>query len=267
MKKHSLDARVLKHISAATGAVLLAMGAASGASASTLDIASAGMYSSNTLLINGGIDHNVQGLAGPMLLTTSSSSFWVFCVDLYHNITVAIGGQHSFSPPLAYTTGQITTNSSTGSGTGAALSTMISGEIQYLANKYLPLASTNMSNTPQNQLLQNQLTAVQAAIWDIEYGAGTATATSGSTLAGAQTALQENSLISQYMTEALNNYTNAYGTGGLYSENSQGLAGGGTQGFVTGVPEPSTWAMMVLGFASVGFMAYRRKGQARFRLV
>ena len=27
----------------------------------------------------------------------------------------------------------------------------------------------------------------------------------------------------------------------------------------TGVPEPSTWAMMILGFAGVGFMAYRRK--------
>jgi hypothetical protein len=25
------------------------------------------------------------------------------------------------------------------------------------------------------------------------------------------------------------------------------------------VPEPSTWAMMFLGFAGVGFMAYRRK--------
>jgi hypothetical protein len=27
------------------------------------------------------------------------------------------------------------------------------------------------------------------------------------------------------------------------------------------VPEPSTWAMMVLGFASVGFLAYRRRSQ------
>jgi PEP-CTERM motif len=25
------------------------------------------------------------------------------------------------------------------------------------------------------------------------------------------------------------------------------------------VPEPSTWAMMLLGFAGLGFMAYRRK--------
>jgi hypothetical protein len=29
----------------------------------------------------------------------------------------------------------------------------------------------------------------------------------------------------------------------------------------TGVPEPSTWAMMLLGFAGVGFMAYRRKAK------
>jgi hypothetical protein len=27
------------------------------------------------------------------------------------------------------------------------------------------------------------------------------------------------------------------------------------------VPEPSTWAMMLLGFAGVGFMAYRRKAK------
>jgi hypothetical protein len=30
---------------------------------------------------------------------------------------------------------------------------------------------------------------------------------------------------------------------------------------VTAVPEPSTWAMMILGFAGLGFMAYRRKSK------
>jgi PEP-CTERM motif len=35
----------------------------------------------------------------------------------------------------------------------------------------------------------------------------------------------------------------------------------------TGVPEPSTWAMMILGFCGVGFMAYRRKQNgAAFRV-
>jgi len=30
---------------------------------------------------------------------------------------------------------------------------------------------------------------------------------------------------------------------------------------VAAVPEPSTWAMMILGFVGVGFMAYRRKSK------
>jgi len=47
--------------------------------------------------------------------------------------------------------------------------------------------------------------------------------------------------------------------------NGQGVGG---EPFVTGittgisaVPEPSTWAMMILGFAGIGFMAYRRKSR------
>jgi hypothetical protein len=32
--------------------------------------------------------------------------------------------------------------------------------------------------------------------------------------------------------------------------------------FTPAVPEPSTWAMMILGFAGLGFMAYRRKSAA-----
>jgi hypothetical protein len=32
------------------------------------------------------------------------------------------------------------------------------------------------------------------------------------------------------------------------------------------VPEASTWAMMILGFFGVGFMAYRRKPQGSFRI-
>jgi hypothetical protein len=31
---------------------------------------------------------------------------------------------------------------------------------------------------------------------------------------------------------------------------------------VSAVPEPSTWAMMILGFTGLGFMAYRRKSAA-----
>jgi hypothetical protein len=36
---------------------------------------------------------------------------------------------------------------------------------------------------------------------------------------------------------------------------------------VSAVPEPSTWAMMILGFAGVGFIAYRRRNNMRLRVV
>jgi PEP-CTERM motif len=36
---------------------------------------------------------------------------------------------------------------------------------------------------------------------------------------------------------------------------------------ISSVPEPSTWAMLILGFAGIGFMAYRRKNKPiMFRL-
>jgi hypothetical protein len=42
------------------------------------------------------------------------------------------------------------------------------------------------------------------------------------------------------------------------SEGSQFAVGGS---LTAAVPEPSTWAMMILGFAGIGFMAYRRKSK------
>ncbi len=45
------------------------------------------------------------------------------------------------------------------------------------------------------------------------------------------------------------------------------LSGGTGSNSVTGaVPEPSTWAMMILGFAGIGFMAYRRKSTLALRV-
>jgi hypothetical protein len=41
--------------------------------------------------------------------------------------------------------------------------------------------------------------------------------------------------------------------------------GGEIRGFllpVNAIPEPSTWAMMILGFPGVGFTAYRRRNKS-----
>jgi hypothetical protein len=40
----------------------------------------------------------------------------------------------------------------------------------------------------------------------------------------------------------------------------------GTMTAITAIPEPSTWAMIILGFAGVGYITYRRKCQATLRL-
>jgi cbb3-type cytochrome oxidase subunit 3 len=34
---------------------------------------------------------------------------------------------------------------------------------------------------------------------------------------------------------------------------------------IAAAPDASTWAMMILGFMGVGFMAYRRKNKHSFR--
>ena len=51
------------------------------------------------------------------------------------------------------------------------------------------------------------------------------------------------------------------GPSGFYADNS-----GSFTIQISAVPEASTWAMMILGFMGVGFMAYRRKNTSAFRL-
>jgi hypothetical protein len=54
--------------------------------------------------------------------------------------------------------------------------------------------------------------------------------------------------------------------GGVFQDIRQDRIGG-VGPITSAVPEPSTWAMMILGFFSVGFLAYRRKSQGSLRLV
>jgi hypothetical protein len=58
-------------------------------------------------------------------------------------------------------------------------------------------------------------------------------------------------------------------TGNAYEEIASNPGGFGVGSFtltpVAAVPEPSTWAMMILGFAGVAFMAYRRKQSGAVR--
>jgi hypothetical protein len=77
-----------------------------------------------------------------------------------------------------------------------------------------------------------------------------------------------------YSSEIINLFS--LQTGSAWSAGFDGLVDGltitlkngdtATVDFSAAVPEPSTWAMMILGFMGVGFMAYRRKQGGSFRL-
>ena len=63
-------------------------------------------------------------------------------------------------------------------------------------------------------------------------------------------------------------YCNAQSFFGFFVNCTDCLGGGAATSIVvnplsmqTAVPEPSTWAMLLLGFAGVGFMAYRRRNR------
>jgi hypothetical protein len=47
----------------------------------------------------------------------------------------------------------------------------------------------------------------------------------------------------------------------LFEAFAQAKSSATDQAINAGVPEPSTWAMMILGFFGIGFMAYRRKSK------
>jgi PEP-CTERM motif len=63
------------------------------------------------------------------------------------------------------------------------------------------------------------------------------------------------------------NSTGSFFVADVLGTNSAGVRNTGIIDFAlsSAVPEPSTWAMMILGFLGVGFVAYRRKNQAGFR--
>ena len=173
-----------------------------------------------------------------MLGTTDGKILPVFCVDLFHDINI---GGHS---PIPYMTGPVSTDSSDFySGTGNLLSPLQEGAIQTLVDVGFEDYAKGVAN------LGDKLTALQGAIWAIEYGA---TVTSGNLdiqgLIGADISFGESNPASFSL--------------GLYpvGESVQGF--GTTQGFVTaGVPELSTWAMMLLGFAGLGYAAFHRSAR------
>jgi hypothetical protein len=103
-----------------------------------------------------------------------------------------------------------------------------------------------LANGSPSATVTEEVTAIQAAIWELEYGL---------------TAHSSDSAINNYISSFYSNAL-AAGPGGssaeeIYNSAHQSFVDG-SPSLTTPVPEPSTWAMMMLGFCGVGCMAYRQ---------
>jgi PEP-CTERM motif len=234
-----------------------ALFAASGAHAGQIDITNVGVQSYETTSLTGTIDSSPLS-ESPIttlieLTTTTGSILPVFCVDLLHNIDIG-----SYSPPLPYITSPVSTDS-TGAqpGTGNPLTSPVPGEIQALANLGAADYYAGVTNA-------DVYTAIAASIWYLEYNTnGNSLSVTGDTAVGSALAGDPSGatgLIAADLAYAAANATD-YSIGLYPGTIGQGFTGTG-QGFTLGVPEPSTWAMMLIGFAGLGFAGYRR-GKAK----
>ena len=178
----------------------------------------------------GATDTPYSYYTGPVVFALSGGgSITAYCVDLNHFL--AGSGM--------YTTGIFDHN-----GEGQLISEFDSNRIGHIA--LLGAAALGLGTSAGNYLAA----AAQAAIWDIAYGADSVTTVSSDSMFNGDLA----TLLGDHFT------------GGGYATALLVPNGVDNQIMVTGlagaVPEPSTWAMGIAGFAFLGAMGWKRSRKA-----
>jgi hypothetical protein len=188
---------------------------------------------------------------------TGETSLFGFCIDIYHDMYV--------NTPLNLT---YTTNQPTGGGlvpnTGTSLANkpgdsnledpanQISDITNLVDTGFLLHAAEDSSNYADTEA---RLAAIQVAIWDVAVP-GTVT-----NLSGGDTALFS-SYVGYYTSSTWT--TLATPSDKVFTITEGGADPGGHQSFAVGwpVPEPATWAMMLVGFGGMGAVLRRSRKAA-----
>jgi PEP-CTERM motif len=182
-----------------------------------------------TTTADGATDTPYSYYTGPVVFSLQGGgSLTVYCVDLNHFL--AGSGM--------YTTGILNKN-----GEGQTITEFDSNRIGHIAA--IGAAAFGINDTAHQDLAA----AAQAAIWDIAYDGDQPATTSGDTIFNGDLA----TLLADHFANV------GFATALLVPagvDNQEMVTG-----FASGVPEPSTWAMMLLGFAGLGCAGFRRSRQ------
>jgi hypothetical protein len=180
-----------------------------------------------TTTATGASDTPYSFYTGPIVLNlTGGGTLTVYCADL----------NHFLEQPGSYTTGILNKN-----GEGQTISEFDSNRIWHIA------ALGNAAGTNSDEAV-----AAQAAIWDIAYDMDSATSVTA------------NDTINADLVGLLGDVFSgpeSYATAYLPTDGTNQMMVGGTP-FAAGAPEPSTWAMGIIGFAVLGAMGWRKSRAA-----
>ena len=178
-----------------------------------------------------------SGYAGQIHLVTADGSVNVWCADLFDSLSLT-GGTYTILPSTALLTAP---------GVPPGMNFRTLGEIGGL-KRFGDAYLANISADP------NAAAAVQIAIWSLEYGSAFTYDPLGPPVDGPLS----------YVTGLLDAVSGGfiprfYGFFVMEEAGNQTLIADSIPGITpfTVVPETSTWAMMLLGFAGLGFAGFR----------
>lgn len=234
----------------AAGAALTALATPASATAVFLDKGE--IYHPTTVTISGPGYGSEHVYAGPVLFTANYGAsasadtfqFLGFCVDVFDNISVGVNSNKTLN--LAYNDGALVNNGQHAPYPSADLVTFSQlqlDNIGRLVTYGTTLWNTDALTDPSHNLsgaLTNQLGAVQGAIWKLENPTFTVDGSSS-----------VDTLIAQYTSQT---FLDTLPTGKIDT-----VFRPGSQSFAFAVPEPSTWAMMIMGFGAMGAALRRRR--------
>ena len=186
---------------------------------------------------------SASGYAGAIHLTTTSGTVNAWCLDVYD--VLAGSGTYTFTPVSASNVPGVPSLTSAQIGQIGAL--IVNG-------------NRLVSSPPEGQTANDIGTAIQLSIWSIEYGARPP-----ASLTYSSANATVDSLVTTYVSDAMagaGQWQPFTGYSALFYTDDSTLTS--NQTLVAAVPEASTWAMMLAGFAGLGIAGYRtsRRGLA-----